>query len=297
MSYKSGYVAIVGKPNVGKSTLMNCLLGEKLSIVNPKPGTTRDKILGVLSRPEGQIVFIDTPGLYDSKLLLGQYMSHQAKSSFAEADLILLMTDVQSGFGKEDRELIQSIEHSKKTAFVLINKVDAVNKRRVLPVMEEAVRMNLFKEIIPISCLKRENLDILLNLIFENLVLGKPLYPVDELTDRPERFFVKEMIREKALCFLKEEVPHAIAVEIEEMKEREGKNLWFIQSMIFVEKESQKAILIGTKGEMLKKIGEESRREIERFLNKKVYLKLWVKVLEDWRNDGGSLKRLGYDNG
>ncbi len=292
--YKSGYVSIIGKPNVGKSTLMNRLLGEKLSIVNSKPGTTRDKILGVLSKPEGQIVFVDTPGIYESRLPLGQYMMHQAKSSFHEADLILLMTDVHSGFGSEDRQLIENIKSFGKTTFALINKVDAVNKRRILPLIEEALRLHSFKEVIPISCVTSENLDQLLFHIFKNLKEGVPFFTDGELTDRPERFFVKEIIREKALDFLEEEVPHAVAVEIEEMKEREGKELWFIKALIFIERDSQKSILIGKKGEMLKKIGAESRKDIEKLLGKKVFLELWVKVMKDWRSDERSLKRLGY---
>jgi len=292
--YKSGYVAIIGKPNVGKSTLMNLLLGEKLSIVTSKPGTTRDKILGVLTRSDGQAVFIDTPGLHKPKVALGRHMIHEAKSSLKEADVVLLMTDVWSGFGESDIQFIKLIREIKKPAFSLINKVDAVKKSRVLPLIEEASRLHPFKEIIPISCLGGDNIDYLLNLIFENLPLGEPYYPEGDLTDRPERFFVGEMIREKVLEFLEEEVPHSVAVKIEEMKEKLEKKMWVIQATIFVERDSQKGILIGQRGQMLKRIGETSRMEIEKFLSKKIFLELWVKVLKDWRKDEQSLRFLGY---
>lgn len=296
MSFKSGYIAIVGKPNVGKSTFMNLLLGQKLSIVNPKPGTTRDKIIGILNRPEGQAVFIDTPGLHEPKVALGRHMLHEAQSSLEEADLVLLMTDVDSGLKAEDFRFIELIKKTGKPVLFLINKMDKVKKSRALPIMEEAIRMNCFKETIPISCVSGDNMDSVSKFIFENLPEGQPFYSEEELSDRNERFFIGEMIREKALEYLEQEVPHAVAVQIEGMKEKPEKNMWVIQATLFVEKDSQKAILIGKKGLMLKKIGETSRKEIESFLSKKVFLGLWVKVMKDWRKDDQALKKLGYSN-
>lgn len=296
MGFKSGYIAIVGKPNVGKSTFMNLLLGQKLSIVNSKPGTTRDKIIGVLNRPEGQAVFIDTPGLHEPKVALGRHMVYEAQSSLEEADLVLLMTDVDSGIKAEDFRFVELIKKTQKPVLFLINKMDKVKKSRVLPIMEEAIRMNCFRETIPISCVSGDNIDLVSKFIFESLPEGQPFYSNEELSDRNERFFIGEMIREKALEFLEQEVPHAVAVQIEEMKEKPEKNMWVIQATLFVEKDSQKAILIGKGGLMLKKIGETSRKEIEQFLSKKVFLGLWVKVMKDWRKDDKALKRLGYSN-
>jgi GTP-binding protein Era len=292
--YKSGYVAIVGKPNVGKSTLMNLFLGEKLSIVTSKPGTTRDKIIGILNRPSGQIIFIDTPGLHRPKVALGRHMLQEAQSSLVEADLVLLMTDVGSGFESADMEFIKLIRKTQKPAFSLINKVDVAKKSRVLPLIEEALRLHPFKEIMPISCQTGDNIARLLDLIIEHLPVGEPYYPDGDLTDKPERFFVSERVREKVLEFLKEEVPHSVAVMVEEMKDKPENDICVIKATVYVERDSQKAILIGQKGQMLKKIGETSRKEIEDFLSKKVFLELWVKVLKDWRKDERALKFLGY---
>jgi GTP-binding protein Era len=290
---KSGYVAILGKPNVGKSTLMNHFLGQKLSIVSSKPGTTRDKISGILTHEKGQIVFLDTPGLHTPKVALGEHMLQEAHSSLSEADVIILMTEASSGFSGLDRGFIQSLKELSQPVLMVINKADQVKKSRILPIMEEAIRWEFFKETIPVSCATHENLDTLLDLIFKYLPEGEPYHTGDEISDRSERFFIAEMIREKALQNLDEEVPHSVAVLVDEMTEREGKNLWYIRADIFVEKDSQKSILIGKKGAMLKRIGETSRPEIEKMLSKKVFLELWVKVLKNWRKDAKALKKLG----
>ncbi|MBI1883262.1 MAG: GTPase Era [Chlamydiae bacterium] len=293
-AFKSGYVAILGKPNVGKSTLMNRLIGEPLSIVHSRPGTTRHKILGILNLPEAQIIFVDTPGLQDSRISLDKFMIQEAKSSLDEADVVLLLTDVKSGFQEWDRRALQWLKGMTQPILFIMNKSDTVGKPQILPLIEEATKLSSFQEIIPISALKGDGLADLQKVILKYLPEGQPYYENTQLTDRPERFFVSEIIREKALESLRKEVPYAVAVQIEEMKERTEKNMFYIKAMLFVEKESQKAILIGKKGQMLKKIGQESRAKIENLLGKKVFLELWAKVLKNWRRDERALRELGY---
>lgn len=292
--YKSGYVAILGKPNVGKSTLMNQLLGQKLSIVNPKPGTTRHKTLGILTRSDAQIIFVDTPGFQKEKNALEKHMRVAAKSSLEEADLVLLMNDVD-GVRSQDQDFFQLLSGISKPVIGLVNKIDLMREDEIPLMIEKFSKLLPFKKVMDISCLTGKNLDDLLNHILEYLPEGEPYYPESDVSDRNERFFIGEIIREKVLLFLHQEVPHGVAIKIEEMKERTEKNLWYIKANLFVEKDSQKGILIGGEGKMLKKIGEESRKEIEKFLSTKVYLDLWVKVLKDWRKDEQALKRLGFN--
>jgi len=292
--FKSGYIAIIGKPNVGKSLILNKLLGEKVAIVSKKPETTRDKIQGILTKKEYQAVFIDTPGIHKPKLLLGQQMVRRAKETLFDADIILFVLDIKTGIDAEDKLILELVKDIKKPVILAINKVDLARKERLLPVMEEAAKLHDFKEIIPTSAFSGDNMDVLLNKIVEILPEGPMFYPQDQLTDKSERFIAGEMIREKVLEFTHEEVPHSVAVLVEEMKFREGKDLFYIRAVVFVERDTQRAILIGRGGSMLKKIGEESRKEIENFLGKRVYLDLWIKVHKDWRKDEHALKMLGY---
>ncbi|MBU4311772.1 MAG: GTPase Era [Candidatus Omnitrophica bacterium] len=290
--FKAGKVAIIGRPNVGKSTLINALIKEKLCIVSQKPETTRDNIQGIISGKDFQVVFIDTPGMHKPKNLLGKSMVRRASSTFLEVDIVLALIDSYSGITQEDKRIFSELP-SQKINFLVINKIDNINKCQVLPIIERAQKYS-FKEIIPISAKKLDGTDIVFKKILEYLPEGFPMFPEDQLSDKNERFLVQELIREKVLEVTRQEIPHSIAVGIEEMKDRKDKDIYYIRANIYVEKDSQKAIVIGKKGRMLKKIGENSRKEIESFLKKKVFLDLWVKVYENWRKDPFALKNLGY---
>ncbi|MFH1478308.1 MAG: GTPase Era [Candidatus Omnitrophota bacterium] len=292
--FKAGKVAIIGRPNVGKSTLLNVLIKEKLCIVSSKPETTRDNIQGIISGKDFQVVFIDTPGLHKPKTLLGRSMVRRASSTFLEVDIILVLIDAYSGITQEDKRIFGDI--SDKTSFLIINKIDRIETGLILPIIEEATRFS-FKEIIPISASRKNGTDI----VFQNILLylpeGYPIFPEDQLSDKSERFIVQELIREKILRLAHQEVPHSIAVLVEEMEIRKDKlnnEIYYIRADIYVEKDSQKSIIIGKNGSMLKKIGQISREEIEPFLKKKIFLDLWVKVKENWRKDAFMLKNLGY---
>lgn len=292
--FKSGYVTVIGKPNVGKSTLINRYLGEKISIISYHPQTTRNKILAILTKENFQIVFIDTPGIHEPKHLLGKYMVNEAKSTLKEVDIIVMMLDASTGIELEDRTIFELVSHHKKKKILVVNKIDLVNKTELLPLLEASSKLGNFEEYIPISASKGDNAELLLQKIISYLPFGPSYYPEDQLTDRTERFHTAELIREKILENVWKEVPYSVAVVVDEFKEIEGKDLIHIKAIIYVERESQKGILIGEKGRMLKKIGIESRQEIEKFLDKKVYLQLWVKVYEKWRRDNIALRRLGY---
>jgi len=296
-TFRAGYVAIVGEPNVGKSTLLNALLGQKISIVTSKPQTTRQRVLGILSREDAQIVFLDTPGLLQPKYLLHETMVRSAQSALADADVILLLTEVGRGTVLPD-VVAQALQRGAvgKTLFLVINKVDTVPRDQVLPVIAHFAGEGKFKEIIPISALKGENLEDLLKTIIREMPLHPPLYPPDIVSESPERFFVAELIREAIFEQFHEEIPYSTAVAITEFKEREaGKT--FINADIVVERSSQKGILIGAKGAALKKVGQSSRRSIEQFLERPVFLELHVKVRERWRESEGWLRKLGYSAG
>ena len=293
--FKAGKVAIIGRPNVGKSTLLNVLVKEKVCIVSEKPETTRDNIQGIISGKDFQIVFMDTPGMHKPKNLLGKTMVRRASSTFPETDLVLVIIDARRGITREDKMVFQNLPEE-KIKLLLINKMDKIDKRMVLPIIGEAQRFS-FKEIIPISALKKDGTELVFKKILEYLPEGCLIFPEDQLSDKNERFFVQEFIREKVLGLTRQEVPHSVAVSIEEMKEKKGRKdnlIYYIRAHIYVEKDSQKSIIIGKKGQMLKKIGESSREEIENFLKKKVFLDLWVKVYENWRKDPSALKNLGY---
>ena len=292
--FKAGKVAIIGRPNVGKSTLLNALIKEKLCIVSEKPETTRDSIQGIISSKDYQVVFVDTPGIHRPKNLLGKLMVRKAQASLTETDLNIMLIDGNSGITQEDMLIFELLPS--KLNFLIINKIDKIDRRKILPIIEKAQKFN-FKEIIPISALKQNGTDIVFNKILEYLPEGFPFFPEDQLSDKNENFIIQELIREKTLEITYQEVPHSIAVTVEEMKEkkgRDGNDIVYIRANIYCEKMSQKGIIIGKDGQMLKKIGEISRKDIENFLKKKVFLDLWVKVYENWRKDPFALKNLGY---
>jgi len=295
-NYKAGYVAIVGEPNVGKSTLLNALLEQKISIVTKKPQTTRQRVLGILSREDAQIVFLDTPGLMKPQYLLHKEMIKSAESALADADVILVMTQASRGteLPIEVSERILPLCKT-KPVILLINKVDTVHKPDVLPVIEMFAKLNYFKEIIPISALKHDNVDAIVQSLFQYLPEHEAFYPPDIVSESPERFFVAEFIREQLFEKFSEEIPYSTAVDIREFKEREtGKTL--ICADILVERESQKGIVIGKRGEALKNVGRSARIQIELFLQHPVFLELNVKVREKWRENKDVLHQLGYDN-
>lgn len=291
-NYKSGYIAVIGKPNVGKSTIINRLIGQKLSIVTPRPQTTRDNILGILTTDTYQMIFIDTPGIHKPKTLLGKHMVKEARASLEDADIVLFVIE---GFGlTEEDDLVSSIlKGYKKPVYLLINKVDLVQKDKILPVIDAAQGMHQFLEVIPISATKGDNMDILKQKLIETLPIGPQYYPEDQLSDKQERYFVSEIIREQALRYLQEEVPHSVAVRLEEMVDR-SERLSYIKATIYVERDSQKMIIIGKNGQKIKEIGQEARKHLEKFLGRKVYLELWAKVSKDWRKNPAVLKSLGY---
>lgn len=291
-NFKSGYVAIVGLPNAGKSTLLNALLNIKLSIISSKPQTTRRKILGILNKPEYQVVFIDTPGILKPKYKLHTRMMEQVHAAMEDADLLVLIVDVTNS--KHPIEIdLPAMNPKNKPVLLLLNKVDLINKQELLPLIDLYKDFYPFQEIIPISALNRDGVDKVEEEIVQRLPNHPPFYPPDILSDQPERFFVAEIIREKIFERFFQEVPYSTEVVVEEFKERpSGKD--YIYAIIYVERPTQKGIIIGKKGEALKRIGEATRKEIEEFLGRKVFLELRVKVNENWRYDERKLKRLGY---
>ena len=291
--FKSGFVTIVGRPNVGKSTLMNKILGEKLSIVSNKPQTTRNNIQTILTKENYQIVFVDTPGIHKPKNKLGDYMVNAATSSIQEVDLVVFITNPCDEIGRGDKFILESLKNSKAPVFLVLNKVDENTKERVAESLKMYSEAFDFKEIVPISALKGKNVDTLVNLMVEALPEGPKYYPEDMITDVQERFVVSEIVREKALRTLRDEVPHGIAVDIIQMKKKENGN-YHIEVDLICEKDSHKGIIIGKNGETLKKIGSAARYELEKFLNGKVNIKIWVKVRKEWRDNQNLLKELGY---
>ena len=291
--FQSGFVAIVGKPNVGKSTLLNALVGEKVSIVSSKPETTRDKVLGIRHLPGAQICFLDTPGIFEAKVLLTRQMVRRAKESFDDADEVVVLTHA-FGFDEGDTRVFRLLPPvGVKPVLLVINKVDGVRKETLLPLMETAQKAYPFREIIPLSAKTGEQVDCLLQKIVEYLPEGVPYYPPEMITDRPADFTVRELIREKIIEATRQEIPYSVAVVVEETVER-PRGLLYVRGTVFVERESQKGILIGNAGEMMKRIGERARKDLETFFGRKVFLELWVKVLRQWRKDPEALRRLGY---
>ncbi|HHY37239.1 MAG TPA: GTPase Era [Firmicutes bacterium] len=294
-TYKSGFVALVGRPNVGKSTLLNRMVGEKVAITATKPQTTRNRITGIHTTERAQIIFLDTPGIHKPKHKLGQHMVKVAESALEEVDLILFVVDSTAPPGGGDRYIAGYFPARKTPVFLVLNKIDLLAPTEVARVQEEYRELHSFAEIIPVSAVTGDNLALLEDRIIDYLPEGPPYYPADMITDQPERFIVAELIREKVLHLTRDEVPHSIAVEVEEMQEREEKNLILIRANIYVERESQKGILIGRGGRMLKEIGQLSRADIEGLLGCQVYLELWVKVRKDWRDSAEALRNFSYD--
>lgn len=295
MDYKSGFVSIIGRPNVGKSSLMNYILKQKIAISSDKPQTTRQKILGLYTTEDMQIVFTDTPGIHKPKHKLGEYMVGAATAAMEDVDVILYLIDGTSTFGSGEQFIINQIKDRKCPVFLLINKIDMISMEDVLPIIDLYKDKMDFQEIIPISAVQGTNVDRLLAVIQEYLPEGPQYYPEDMVTDQPERAIIAELIREKVLYLTREEVPHAVAVEVTAVQERANGN-FYVEAVIYVERDSQKGIIIGKKGQMLRDIGSKARVDIEDLLEGKVFLELRVKVRSDWRDNEISLRNFGFDN-
>ena len=295
-NFRSGFVAIIGRPNVGKSTLMNHLIGQKIAITSNKPQTTRNRIQTVYTDEErGQIIFLDTPGIHKAKNKLGEYMVNVAEHTLNEVDLILWLVEPTDYIGAGEQHIIEMLKNTKTPVILVINKLDTLSERdQMLTYIDTYRKVYDFAEIVPASALRGQNTDLIIDLIFQYLPEGPMFYDVDTITDQPERQIVAELIREKALHALNEEIPHGIAVSIERMKDRKGQNIVDIDATIICERDSHKGIIIGKGGAMLKKIGTNARYEIERLLGCKVNLKLWVKVKKDWRDSDILIKNFGY---
>lgn len=291
--FKSGFVAVVGRPNVGKSTLINALIGDKIVIVSDKAQTTRNRIICVYTDQEKQIVFMDTPGIHKPKHKLGEFMVTAAVDSLKEVEAVLFLVAANEKRGPGDNFIIEQLQKVKVPVYLCINKIDTLAKEDLLKVIVSYQDAYPFAGVIPISALEKENLDVLLDELTSKLPEGPQYFPEDMITDQPERLLISDMIREKILLTTRDEVPHSIAVEVEEMKTRDD-GTTYIRATIFVERDSQKGIIIGNKGAMLKQLGAQSRLDIQRLLGTKVYLDLWVKVKKDWRNKSGMLSELGY---
>lgn len=293
--FKSGFVTIIGRPNVGKSTLMNNMIGEKISIMSDKPQTTRNKIQTVYTDEEAQIIFLDTPGIHKPKNHLGEFMNNEVDDALDEMDLIIMITDECSKIGPGDEYILEKVKGMNSKKILVINKIDKHSKDSMIEISKQFEEYGIFDEILLISALNDIGVKGLIKKIKEYLSEGPMYFPEDYLTDRPEKFVVAEIIREKALMYLQDEVPHGIAVEIEKMKERKDKNLIDIRATIICEKKSHKSIVIGENGRKIKGIGKSARKDIEKLLDCQVFLDLWVKVSPDWRDNNNLLKSLGYD--
>lgn len=294
-SFRSGFISLIGRPNVGKSTLMNSLVGEKIAIISSKPQTTRNKIQAILTTDDFQAIFIDTPGIHKPKSKLGNYMVKSAETTFKEVDMIFYLVEPYEKIKESDLSIIKKLEKTKIPVFLIINKIDTVLTEEILPVIQSYKDVYPFKEIIPISALKGKNKETLLKVIYDYLPEGPMFFPSDTITDQPERQITAEIIREKALKLLQEEIPHGIAVEITSMKKRKDKDLIDIDATLYCERDSHKGIIIGKNGSMLKKIGSNARYEIELLLGTPANLKIWIKVKKDWRDSDFLLKNFGYD--
>ncbi len=292
--YKSGFVTVIGRPNVGKSTLLNQIIGEKISIISDKPQTTRNKIQLVYTEENIQIVFLDTPGIQTPKNVLGEYMLKVSKSTLNEVDVITFMVDNSLEIGKQDKGIIEQLMEVKTPKILLINKIDQLTKEEIDYLINKYKAMNMFEYIIPISAIQNKNIDLFISALKKMLPEGPQYYPDDMITDQPERMIISEIVREKALNNLQEEIPNGIYVEVQEIKEREDKNLLDVHVNLYCEKESHKGMIIGKNGKMLKKIGTEARNDIEKLMDTKVNLKIWVKVEKNWRDKVDKVKYFGY---
>jgi len=292
--YKSGFISILGRSNVGKSTLFNRILGEKIAIIAERPQTTRNRILGIKNMEEGQLVFIDTPGIHEGRTELNRRMVRTALATAQDANVILFMIDASSPLLERDRRMIESVKKSEAVPFLAINKTDLVRKGALLPMIDQYQRLYPFHAIIPVSAVAGEGVEVLLDEILKVLPESPPYFPEEMITDQPERFLASEIIREKVILNSYQEIPYSSAVAIDEFKEHPDRNLIVIKATIHVEKDSQKGILIGKGGQKLKRIGEQARKEMEDFFTRRVYLELWVNVEKGWTQDPGMLSRLGY---
>lgn len=286
---------MIGRPNVGKSTLLNQLVGQKIAIVSDTPQTTRNRILGILTLPDAQILFLDTPGIHKPKHKLGEYMVKSAQESLREVDLILFVSDVSESFGAGERFILDMLADETVPVILVLNKVDLLPREKLLPIIQQYSTLHDFAAVVPVSALTGDNTERLLDVIKERLDEGPQYYPEDEITDQPERLVAAELIREKIFCLTRDEIPHSTAVEVEEMKTRENGDV-FLRATIYVERDSQKGIIIGAGGAMLKEVGRQARLEMENIFGSRFFVDLWVKVKKDWRNKESSLRSFGYDD-
>ncbi|KWZ76022.1 ribosome biogenesis GTPase Era [Anaerococcus hydrogenalis] len=292
--FRSGFIALIGRPNVGKSTLLNRILQQKISIVSDKAQTTRDKIMGVYTQPDFQMVFVDTPGIHKPRHKLGEKMRKEALDALNEVDAVLFMVAADERFGPGTQYILDRLQTLTIPVYLAINKIDQITPEKLLPLIDSYRQKFNFTEIVPISARDGYQIDTLLDVLRDHLPEGPQYYPEDMVTDRPERNIMAELIREKILHVTRDEVPHAIGVEMEEITQREN-GKWYVRAVIYVERDSQKRIIIGKNGALLRTIGAESRADIETLMNGSVYLDLWVKVAPDWRNKDRMLKELGYE--
>ncbi|MCT4508065.1 MAG: GTPase Era [Tepidibacter sp.] len=296
MSFKSGFASIIGRPNVGKSTIMNKVVGEKIAIMSDKPQTTRNKVQSVLTTEDFQIVFLDTPGIHKPKNKLGEYMVKVATDTLNEVDVVLFVVDDSKTIGPGDRMIIEDLKKVRTPIVLVINKIDKLEKEELILLMKKYNEEGIFDEIVPISALKEGHLNSLVKTINKHLPQGPKYFPDDMITDQPERVLISELIREKVLHYVHEEVPHGVAVEVEQMKSREGGNIIDISAVIYCERDSHKGIIIGKNGRKLKGIGKSAREDIQKLLGSKVYLQTWVKVKSNWRNLENYISNFGYNN-
>lgn len=292
--FKSGFISIIGRPNAGKSTFLNRVIGQKIAIMSDKPQTTRNKVQGVLTTDQQQIIFIDTPGINEPRHKLGDFMLKVAKNTLREVDAILLMVDSTDRIGKQDRYILDMLKGNETPVFLVMNKIDLIHPDKLLSVTESFRKEFDFADVIPISALEGININGLLEVLTKHLPEGPQYYPADQVTDHPERFIISELIREKVLHLTHEEIPHSIAVVIEKIKREEDSDKIRVTATIMVERDSQKGMVIGKKGALLKEVGMRARKDIEMLLGSKVYLELWVKVQKDWRNKQVHLNDFGF---
>ena len=292
--HKSGFIAVIGRPNVGKSTLINSLIGQKIAIMSDKPQTTRNRILCILTQPDAQVVFLDTPGVHKPMKKLGEYMESAVEGTLQEVDAVLFVVDAAERPGPGERYIVERLSKTKQPVILVVNKIDTLEREAVLPAIDVYSKLYDFAGVVPISAREKINLDDLLGETKKYLPDGPQYYPDDMVTDQPERLIAAELVREKVLGLTRDEVPHAVAVDVDEMKTRPKGDV-YIRATIYVERDSQKGIIIGSRGAMLKEIGRLARHDIEALLGSKVYLDLWVKVSKDWRNREAVLKSLGFE--
>lgn len=293
--FKSGFISIIGRPNVGKSTFLNHVVGQKIAIMSDKPQTTRNKVQGVVTTDDAQMIYIDTPGIHKPKHRLGDFMVKVARNTLGEVDVILFMVNAEQKIGPGDRFIIDMLKNTKTPVFLIINKIDLVHPDELLETIVSYQEEYDFAEVVPISALKGNNTDALLDTLKKYLPEGPKYYPDEQVTDHPERFIIAEFIREKVLHLTREEIPHSVAVVIEQIEREKDRDMINVMATIVVDRDSQKGIVIGKRGALLKQVGTEARKDIEMLLGSKVFLELWVKVQKDWRNRPSRLKEFGFD--